>query len=62
MTALAGATEIDLVVTGKHTVLSIGRITTEVMITIAGNNFQFFSFIFLYFYIYIESKIKHITY
>jgi hypothetical protein len=36
MTALAGATEIDLVVTGEYTVLSIGKITTEVVITVAG--------------------------
>jgi hypothetical protein len=36
MTALAGATEINLVVTGDHTVLSIGKITNEVVITIAG--------------------------
>lgn len=38
MTALAGATEIDLVVTGEYTVLSIGKITTEVIVTIAGNS------------------------
>jgi hypothetical protein len=37
LTALAGATEIHLVVTGEYTVLSIGKITTEVIITIAGS-------------------------
>jgi hypothetical protein len=36
LTALAGAIEINLVVTGDYTVLSIGKITTEVTITIAG--------------------------
>jgi hypothetical protein len=36
LTALAGAIEIDLVVTGNYTVLSIGKITSEVIITIAG--------------------------
>lgn len=38
MTALAGATDIDLVITGEYTVLSIGKITTEVIITVAGES------------------------
>lgn len=36
LTALAGAIEINLVVTGDYTVLSIGKITAEVVVTIAG--------------------------
>ena len=36
LTALAGATEIDLVVPGDGTIVSMGKITPEVMIAIAG--------------------------
>jgi hypothetical protein len=36
LTALAGATEIDLVVTGHYTIVKLGKITPEVMVTIAG--------------------------
>jgi hypothetical protein len=36
LTALAGATEIDLVVTGNYTIVKLGKITPEVMVTIAG--------------------------
>lgn len=36
LTALAGATEIDLVVTGHYTIVKLGKITAEVMVTIAG--------------------------
>jgi len=36
ITALAGCTEIDLVVTGKYTILDMGEITPEVEIALAG--------------------------
>jgi adenine/guanine/hypoxanthine permease len=39
LTALAGATEIDLVVTGHYTIVKLGKITPEVMVTIAGKLF-----------------------
>ena len=35
-TALAGATEINLVVTGKYTILAMGDITSEVLIAMSG--------------------------
>jgi hypothetical protein len=38
LTALAGATEIDLVVTGHYTIVKLGKITAEVMVTIAGSD------------------------
>jgi xanthine/uracil/vitamin C permease (AzgA family) len=37
LTALAGATEIDLVVPGDGTIVSMGKITVEIMIAIAGD-------------------------
>lgn len=36
ITALAGCTEIDLVVRGKYTVLDMGDLTPEIMIAMAG--------------------------
>ena len=36
LTALAGATDIDLVVSGDYTIVTMGKITPKVLIAVAG--------------------------